>query len=53
MREKKEITMSEAKRIFEDIAEIAKEKDITLREAYAILCVREDCAGHIVLQDSE
>jgi len=45
--------MSEAKELFEKITEIAKEKDITLREAYAILCVREDCAGHIVLQDSE
>lgn len=53
MREKKEITISEAKKLFENITEIAKEKDITLREAYAILCVREDCAGHVVLQDSE
>jgi len=49
----KEITISEAKVLFEKITEISKQEGISIREAYKIVCKQEGVTGYIVLQDSE
>jgi len=49
----KEITISEAKKLFAKITEISKHEGVSVREAYKIICKQEGVTGYIVLQDSE